>query len=798
MAAAAGMGIGQLLREGMAKLKADMGSAREKTEEGLLVCPTHDDVAVLAVMGSGHGVSAQVTHGPELHDAIADAIGHDLNLSQHVLNFFPQATDQERRARKAAINAITDFSVRMAKHARSESTNACHELTSTLNSYIHDIQHDIDKMKEIEESITSSMADISSDPLSTDLYHLHRMQCKMKFDRDTSYVSTKHKSKAKTEERRHKADTLRESIQSQMDEYPHSRTLRSDLETCEKDIQRFERELKRLDSDIIKHFSSCMATSTIHAPSESINLSIPLNPSSDKGVTLIKGTISYAKTHIKDYAVIIPYLERIADDCDDHTGLHYEPPTIHNDYKSVDPVIRESYTQQSLMLYNKFVEVFSKNLGVINSTQSRFPVGKDPIDSTDHRIAYPNDGVYLFYALICRHKPANSSHVGKLTDMVNKSFEFFDGRNDYARIATAIKLKLVECNNSHIKLSWAYSGRKILDRIHSDPLYSGLYDRYLRGGDRPEDCAAKLDELLTEIARIAQGRKNVNEPRMKAHDAHAMEAHDVHDMHAYDVHEAEYEAWHDEDADAHSMHAMNATEYAVQEILEAGDEDGSEHMEAMWGHARGRSDFRGSPYRGGRGSSQPRMYSPSAGKGASRVFGKGKGRGKSMPPYHRAYAADAAEPPKGSCHAKGCRASGLRNGKTLCPRCLGVGKRQGKLMFYDGREQLFRKDPNPQAHLANDTPDITYYDDDEPQYDDVTDDHHDDDDDGLYGDTLEAHMAEAARRFNSHRKRPRSQPPQSQGGRTRPEQGHRAYLEQQLQQATQGGRGAAVRDHSQR
>ena len=53
MAATAGMGIGQLLREGMAKLKADMGSARQKTEEGLLVCPTHDDVAVLASRVNG-------------------------------------------------------------------------------------------------------------------------------------------------------------------------------------------------------------------------------------------------------------------------------------------------------------------------------------------------------------------------------------------------------------------------------------------------------------------------------------------------------------------------------------------------------------------------------------------------------------------------------------------------------------------------------------------------------------------------------------------------------------------------
>ena len=147
-------------------------------------------------------------------------------------------------------------------------------LTHTL---ITDIQDDIDKMKEIEKSITSSMVDISSDPLSTDLYHLHRMQCKMKFDRDTSFVTTKHKSKAKTEERRNKADILRESTQTEMDEYPYSRTLRSNLETCEKDIQRFGRELKRLDSDIIKHFSSCMARpprpSMLHlSPSTSLSL----------------------------------------------------------------------------------------------------------------------------------------------------------------------------------------------------------------------------------------------------------------------------------------------------------------------------------------------------------------------------------------------------------------------------------------------------------------------------------------------------------------------------------------------
>ena len=799
-AASGGVGIGHLLRKSMGALKAEIDSARDKTTEGLTICPTHDGVAVQAVMGFGHGITSKVTHGTELYDAIYDSVGHDVGLSQHVLNWFPQANDREARNREAAINAITDFAVRMTMHSRVESTSACLEITSNLNSYILDIQDDIDKMREIEKTLTASIENISNDPLSTDLYHFERIQIKMKFDRDTKYVIDKHKSKAKVDERTVRANQLKESVQDDLDNSPNDRSLRYSLETVDKDLQRFEREIKRLDSDIIKHFSACMGSSTIHAPSESISLSIPLNPSSDKGVTLIKNTISYVKTHIKDYAVIIPYLERVADECDDKTGLHFEPPTIHDGYKDINEVTRTLYAQQSLMLYNKYVEVFGKNLGIINSTQSRFPVGKDPIDSSDHRIAYPNDGVYLFFALICRHKPANSNHTGKLVDIINKSHEFFDGRNDYARIATAIKLKLVECNNSLIKLSWAYSGRKILDRIHSDPLYTALYDRYLRGGDRPEDCATKLDELLTEIARIAQGRKSIatREPRMHAHDAHM--THDAYDMEAHDAHD--HEQWHEacegddsmwrRDDDEHEMYAHVATDDAVAQILEAGDEERGSDMEAMWGQARGREPYRTHHQGKGKGRSySPHKRYPSAGPGASRVFGaKGKGKGQSFRP--RAYAADdASRPDKGCCHAKGCKASGLRNTKTLCERCIGLGRRNGRLTMYDGREQRFNRPP-PQAQ-AHDAHDLDEHD-DEYAYDDEQGHEYEAHDEMDV--TLEAHLAREAVRFNA-RKRPRSQPPPAQGARARTEAGHRAFLEQQLER-TQGGRGSSTREHQQR
>ena len=63
MAAAAcgGVGIGHLLRESMGALKTSIDSARDKTAEGLAICPTHDGVAVQAVMGFGHGITSKVT-----------------------------------------------------------------------------------------------------------------------------------------------------------------------------------------------------------------------------------------------------------------------------------------------------------------------------------------------------------------------------------------------------------------------------------------------------------------------------------------------------------------------------------------------------------------------------------------------------------------------------------------------------------------------------------------------------------------------------------------------------------------
>ena len=282
---------------------------------------------------------------------------------------------------------------------------------------------------------------------------IHRIQVKGKFDDDINFMKKMRHQISSMESRKEVVRSDKDKLYDKQDKYPHSTSVRSDIEAKDKEMSRLERDVKRIQEDVMKYYQSGIHTSSTHAPSESVSLNNLNNPSHDKGVTLIKSTVAYAKTHSKDYPDIIPYIERIADDCDETTGIHFEPPNIHDGYAGVDHILRDKYALQSTMLYNKFCEVFSRNMGIISNTQTRFEVGKTPIDESDQRIAYPNDGVYLFFALICQHKPASSEITGRLTEMIYKVFEFFDGKSDYARITTVLKLKIVECNNAVIELN---------------------------------------------------------------------------------------------------------------------------------------------------------------------------------------------------------------------------------------------------------------------------------------------------------------------------------------------------------
>ena len=269
-------------------------------------------------------------------------------------------------------------------------------------------------------------------------------------------------------------------------------------------------------------------------------------------------------------------------------------------------------------------------------------------------------------------------------------------------------------------------------------------------------------------------------------------------MHAHMAHGDDTYGAH---ADDDQMHAMMVTDNAIGEIMEAGLSDDDEACEAMWSQFEGQGFDRmrknrfdrfdrgdkgkgkGSRY----GSSPKRSYpsykehrSPSAGKGASRRFG----------PWQGAFAGDQRSGPPGPpghncCHAKRCGVP-CKSGRTLCLQCVGVGRRTGKVIMWDDREQVFKTSAEMKANHAHEMHD------DEDMYDEGAWFKSDDEDErAMHADaqepTFAAFLANSYDQWQGGKqKRPRSAPA---GQNRKPSKQPRAYdaeLQDLLQQAQSG------------
>ncbi len=739
-------GLSSLLNEGLARAK-DLASKLDIAVDRTEI--SSRESTVLTVMGTGHGVTREVTHGHELRLAIERSASVDTELDRAILCRLPGYPHRSRE-RDAAIDSIASFSHHVALNARKESSEAMREAMNELHAYTMDIKAHLTQLIDTLKNTHDGVSHIAKEASSQDVLIGKRIEAKLRFTSDEAFIVSKRKFTNDIESRVTSTHTRKLELEQQQSLYTiPDRTIEDQIKALDGNLTRWERDLKRIEKEIISHFTSGMHSTSTHTPNESIPLSLPKQLGKDKGVSLIKVTLGYAKTHIVDYADIIPYLERVAHDKDTKTGLHYEPPSIHDGYKGVNPVCRHKYASQSLMLYNQFVKELKHDIGIIERTQSRFEVGKYATSEKDQRIAYPNDGVYLFFSLICLYEPASSTHSGRLTKAIYGSDKYFTPKNDLVSVATMVKQQIVQCNNSAIKLIWGLSGKPIIDRLHTVPQYASLYDKYLDGGDDPDYCNTHLDKLLTEIIRIAKGRPDHTRDAMQAHDASMHEDED-------DPNDDQYHAF-----DTY-MHDDESYDYIEEQCRDYEEEK----LEAMWSRGRphersygGKGKGKG---RGRSGSLYPRP--PSAGPSAARHFG----RSTASMPYRRAYSAEArpTRPAQGKCHAKGYKAQGLAQNKTLCLSCIGKGKRNGKLTMYDGKEQPFRRPDAPQAHDVHMDDDNTYDDEIQASYND-----HDDIDMNDY----EAFMANAAKSYVG-KKRSQRRPAAGPAAKQQRAQGMRAML----------------------
>jgi hypothetical protein len=304
-----GANIGHILNGRISEMRAGMANIAAHVKKGLALSSTDSNGrAIQAVMGYGHEVDMHATYGSELRDKISQRLDRDREIYRTVLSFYPARNDREAQERQEAKQAITSFTYDMIDMFRSESVNAGIERVQEIEATIKAIESKLGDMSKIDESLAKSLESISLKPLKTDMHMIHRIQVKGKFDTDISFMKSMRTQISYMDKRKETVRKEKNDLYVKQDMFPSSASVLYEIESKDKEMTRIERDIRRIQEDVMKYYQSGIHTSSTHAPSESVSLSIPNNPSLDKGVTLIKSTVAYVKTHSKDYPDIIPYI----------------------------------------------------------------------------------------------------------------------------------------------------------------------------------------------------------------------------------------------------------------------------------------------------------------------------------------------------------------------------------------------------------------------------------------------------------------------------------------------------------
>ena len=182
-------GLSSLLNEGLARaidLASKLDIAVDRTEI------SSRESTVLTVMGTGHGVTREVTHGHELRLAIERSASVDTELDHAILCRLPGYPHRSRE-RDAAIDSIASFSHHVALNARKESSEAMREAMNELHAYTMDIKAHLTQLIDTLKNTHDGVSHIAKEASSQDVLIGKRIEAKLRFTSDEAFIVSKRK-----------------------------------------------------------------------------------------------------------------------------------------------------------------------------------------------------------------------------------------------------------------------------------------------------------------------------------------------------------------------------------------------------------------------------------------------------------------------------------------------------------------------------------------------------------------------------------------------------------------------------
>ena len=588
-------------------------------------------------------------------------------------------------------------------------------LTGHINDSLNRLDAQVTIIDSRTQALTRSLSTMRSTSHSSDKANLKLIDVKARFDASITFVtdslSRMKVYNAKIRECESKSDMVDNGLVVDGIDYSSapSRTKDDKSDAIDKEIKRFEKKVDRIKFDIANHFESSIDTKgSTDKKSQKVRLDLEsINLHKDKGSHLVKNVLGWLKSNAYDFALVIPFMERIAHEFDPSTGLHWDDfPSDANQFQPRDPIATldsdrlNEFRAQNEKVYTFLTEQLNDEL------VSRHLLTRSyGLYDTYKRKGEEGDALTLFWCLLGMFKPTNSHHKTKLITTMNEMHKYFTSRASPVKVVQAFSPKLAECITLQIKLQYDLTVAKIALALSSNPLYSAKMEKYSNGTSNPDDCASLLDAMFDDIAYV--GRKS----RVKDQEgASRMHAH-LASVDSVDNEDEEGVV----DMDPHAF---------IADMFEEEDE----YHEAMF-----------------------------AGERINR-FRREAPRGINPVSRHERRSNRRTE-----CRGKGCKGT-CNPGHDLCLTCVGKGKREGKVEMKDGPPSVFRRDASAapkDRHAPRDRHDSNKKrafvadasDGDVSDHDAHDDDHNDDDDNDV---SFEAFVA-LRREYKQHVKGMQSQ-----------------------------------------
>ena len=261
-------------------------------------------------------------------------------------------------------------------------------------------------------------------------------------------------------------------------------------------------EIYELQNALFTHFDDTMGGAKAVSKHDKRQLELPANM--EKGKTQTRDIVDAIKAYMAhrstEYYAIIPYVEYTMSSYDPKDGMFVEPPRKETKYKEVPDCLREEYTKQSSTLYREILKKQKhKEMAKITA------IFKCGLNNDKSAKCMVDDGVMAIYCLLSKYGKSDAHSITDLVNMFTASPGHFKQGSPANKIA-----KLREHLEEILEMGIPLKSSDVMDPVidilsERHPKFAVILADYEGGGQTPEDCAALLDQMYSDIEQACKG-----------------------------------------------------------------------------------------------------------------------------------------------------------------------------------------------------------------------------------------------------------------------------------------------------